>query len=51
MAISALEARLLEALNDQVEGWEASGDYLEDSVVWDQVADRYADAALEDLDA
>ena len=51
MAISALEARLLEALNDQVEDWAAADPYADDDLVWDQVADRYFDAALEDLGA
>lgn len=51
MAHSVLEARLLQALNDQVEDWAAVDPYSDEDLVWDGVADRYAEAALADLDA
>lgn len=51
MAVTYLEARLLQALNDQVEGWaDVEGEYGDD-FVWAACADRYAEAALEEVDA
>ena len=50
MAVSYLEARLLEALNEQVDGW-GEADAVADDLVWDRCADRYVEAALKEADA
>lgn len=51
MAHSVLEARLLQALNDQVSDWAEVDPYSDDDLVWGEVAGHYVDAALEEVDA